>query len=117
MSLKNVLKVALISTFVCGCAGIERDCSSFNAENFSADWIVVQNDNHMEIKRCWRLPSTAITNEDKSDGIYWLDPNSGKHLVHISGWYNRVQVEDGDWEGAAQTLGIDISKCHDGTYG
>jgi hypothetical protein len=45
----------------------------------------------------------------------WLDPH-GSHLVHISGWYNRVQVNNGDWNGAAATLGIDLSRCHDGVY-
>jgi hypothetical protein len=36
--------------------------------------------------------------------------------VHISGWYNRVQVNNGDWNGAAAALGIDLSRCHDGIY-
>jgi hypothetical protein len=112
---KNVTKVLLLAVTLGGCAGFQRSCASFNAENFSADWIVVQNDQTLTTKRCWKLPSTSITNEDKSDGIYWLDPHGG-HLVHISGWYNRVQVQNGDWEGAAQTLGIDLAGCRDGVY-
>jgi hypothetical protein len=80
-----------------------------------ADWIVVQNDYTMTPKRCWKLPNTSISNEDHTDGIYWLDPHS-THLVHISGWYNRVQVTGGDWAGAASALGIDLNSCADGVY-
>lgn len=99
-----------------GCAGFQRGCSSWNAEQFGSDWIVVQNDYTMTPKRCWRLTSTSIKNEEKSDGVYWLDAKSG-HLVHISGWYNRVQVERGAWDSAAKSLGIDLARCGDGIYG
>lgn len=115
MNIKSISKVLLICTIVSGCAGFQRGCSSFQAENFATDWIVVQNDYTMTPRKCWRLPSTSITNEDHSDGIYWLDPHT-KHLVHISGWYNRVQVNSGDWQSAANSLGIDLSRCGDGIY-
>lgn len=98
-----------------GCAGFQRSCSSWQAENFATDWIVVQNDYTMAPKRCWKLPNTSITNESHSDGIYWLDPK-GSHLVHISGWYNRVQVSGQDWSSAARALGIEIDRCGEGIY-
>jgi hypothetical protein len=113
--MKRQFTIFAILLVLGGCAGIQRSCSSWWAESFASDWIVVQNDYNMIPKRCWRLPSTSITNESNSDGIYWLDPHSS-HLVHISGWYNRVQVNNGDWNGAAAALGIDLSRCHDGIY-
>lgn len=50
-----------------------------------------------------------------TDGIFWQSPDG--HLVHISGWYNRVQVQNGDFEGAARQLGIDLASCSEGRYG
>lgn len=93
------------------CAGMQRDCSGCAAENFGADWIVVQHRADGGILRCWRLTGTAITNEEHSDGIWWKSPEG--HLVHISGWYNRVQVSEGDWTSAARQLGLsdDAREC------
>ena len=97
------------------CAGLSRDCSSCNAENFASNWIVVQYKFDGEPINCWKLPNTAITNEGNSDGIYWKDGQSG-HLVHISGWYNRIQVSGGDWDGAAKHLSVDLKYCTNGKY-
>lgn len=33
--------------------------------------------------------------------------------MHISGWYNRVQVSRGDFQGAARELAIDLATCND----
>ncbi len=106
-------RVAAIALVLGGCAGFQKSCASFNAENFATDWIVVQNDYTMAPKNCWRLPETSISIDQV--GIYWLDPHKS-HLVHIDGWYNRVQVNRGDWASAAATLGIDLQKCNDGIY-
>jgi hypothetical protein len=98
-----------------GCAGFQRSCSSGCAEAFGSDWMVVQYRFDGTPISCWRLSNTSIRNEDNSDGIYWLDPG-GRHLVHISGWYNRVQVSGGDFDRAGNLLGIDARKCGDGHY-
>ena len=97
------------------CAGFERGCASCNAESFGSDWIVVQLSMNGQIIRCWRLDDVSITNEHQSDGIYWRESGSG-HLVHISGWYNRVQVSGRNFESAAKTLGVDLTMCTGGTY-
>lgn len=97
-----------------GCAGTQRSCASCNAENFGADWVVVQYKYDGAPVNCWKLPQTSIDNEAHSDGIYWLEPSG--HLVHISGWYNRVQVSHNDFEGAAKSIGIDLSRCAGGQY-
>jgi hypothetical protein len=111
------LKLAHLALLIplAGCAGLQRSCASGCAESFGRDWIVVQYRYDGTPLNCWRLPNTSITNESNSDGIYWLDPHGG-HLVHISGWYNRVQVEGGSWADAGSVLGIDYSKCGDGAY-
>lgn len=106
MKFKRVLPVIFLSLFI-GCTGITRGCS--------ADWIVVQYDMAMTPKACWILRNSSITNESGSDGIYWLDQESG-NLVHISGWYNRVQVTRGRFEKAAQLIGVDLDLIKNGKY-
>lgn len=97
-----------------GCAGWGRGCSSWQAENFGSDWVVAQFDQKGEPFNCWKLTDTSITNEKGSDGIYWKSPDD--HLVHISGWYNRVQVNRSDFAGAAKQVGVDITACKEGKY-
>lgn len=109
--LRTILLAAFLTT---GCAGASRDCSSANAGSFGADWIVVQYQANGTPMNCWKLENTAMDNEPHSDGIYWLDPKG--HLVHISGWYNRVQVERRSWEEAATAIGVDLSRCKNGKY-
>ena len=94
-----------------GCAGIQRGCSSVGASSFGADWVIVQMDDRGVPYRCWTLEDTSVTNEEDSDGIYWLSPNG--HLVHISGHYNRVQVEGGRWDEAYRELGLTANLCRD----
>lgn len=105
----------LVFLMLVGCAGMERDCNSCNAGNFGADWLVVQYQFNGEPINCWKLNNVGISNETGSDGIFWLD-SSTKHLVHISGWYNRVQVDHGDFDGAAKLLGVDLKLCKNGKY-
>lgn len=97
-----------------GCAGWQRDCSSCSASTFGSDWIVLQYGYDGKPINCWELRNTAITNEEHTDGIFWQEPSG--HLVHISGWYNRVQVSNGDWSGAAKSIGVDDALCKDGVY-
>lgn len=108
-------KICLIALLVSGCAGFQRNCSSFNATTFGSDWIVTQNRVDGTPYLCWILRGTSISNEDKSDGIYWLDPQHG-HLVHLAGWYDRVQVSSGNFQSAATLIGVDAAKCNDGKY-
>ena len=107
---KNQFSKALIFTFLLtGCAAVQRDCSSFGAENFGADWVVVQLDLNGQPFRCWALHKTSITNEQGSDGIWWRAP--GGNLVHISGLYNRVQVNNNNWSAAYHEVGITQETC------
>lgn len=98
-----------------GCAGWDRSCSSSCATSFGADWLIVQYRFDGEPINCWQLNNTSVTNEPSSDGIYWKDSSTG-HLVHISGWYNRVQVENGNFETAAAVVGVDVNRCPGGKY-
>lgn len=109
----NWIRTALkfvVAVFIVGCAGMHRSCQSCNAENFGADWVIVKMDMEGRPYRCWRLANTSVTNEGQSDGIYWASPDG--HLVHISGHYNRVQVQSGDWAGALRELGLDEATCN-----
>jgi hypothetical protein len=94
------------------CQGQARGCQAACAEQYGADWVVVQTDWEGYPYRCWTLKNTAIANETNSDGIYWVDPET-KNLVHISGGYNRVQVIDNRWDDAFATLGITREICEE----
>ncbi len=98
-----------------GCASFNRGCSAFNADSFGADWIVVQYRYDGTAFNCWKLKNVSVANEEGSDDIYWKDTSAG-HLVHIGGWYNRNQVSNGDFESAAQLIGVDSAKCGNGKY-
>ncbi len=100
--------------FLTACAGWQRDCNSSVASSFGGDWIVLQYGFDGTPINCWKLKDVGITNERGTDGIYWQDPAG--HLVHISGWYNRVQVSNGDYAGAAKAIGINIDSCTGGKY-
>ena len=103
----------ILSLILSGCAGFSRSCSSDIAEGFGSDWLVVQYNFEMKPSHCWKLDDTSIANEKGSDGIYW-ETTKG-NLVHISGWYNRVQVVNG-WEDAAKDVGVELDKCKGGEY-
>lgn len=84
------------------------------AENVGSDWVVVQYGYNGDPINCWRLEGISISNETGSDGIWWRE-DSG-HLVHISGWYNRVQVDGGRFDEAAQLLGVESDRITNGRY-
>lgn len=114
MTSKSILR-ALACVFLLGCAGVSRDCSSCSASMTGSDWVLVQYRFDGTPILCWQLHDVPVTSEDKSDGIYWKDTATG-HLVHLSGWYSRVQVAGGNFASAAATLGIDVARCKGGKY-
>lgn len=97
----------LIALF--GCAGVQKSCAAGCASSFGADWIVVQYNNNGDVMKHWCLKNTSVDNEGHSDGIWWQDTQG--HLVHLSGWYNRVQVSNGEFGSAAQSLGLPVDIC------
>lgn len=111
--MKKILVALGCFLFCVGCAQFTRSCASFRAETFGSDFLVVQFDMVGRPFNCWKV-TRGVENETASDGIFWQD-NMG-HLVHISGWYNRVQVAGGDWAGAARLVGIDVARCGGGRY-
>ena len=113
---KNFKVIRLFALlFLVSCAGFNRSCSACMAESYGSDWVVVQYNYNGSPLACWKLLDASVSNEEHSDGIYWVDSKT-RHLVHISGWYNRVQVEGGDFEGAANLLGVELRKCQNGKY-
>lgn len=118
----NRIRIALLCMLLASCAGFQRGCSSCTAQNFGSDWIIVQFGTDGKPFNCWRLEGVSVANEEHSDGIYWQ--SSDGHLVHISGFYNRVQVSgtflsdrEERFQAAARKVGVDLSKCKDGAYG
>ena len=107
--------LAALLLLTAGCEGVVRDCSSWWASDIvGSDWIVVQFDMRGDPINCWRLEGSGISSESNSDGIYWLTERG--HLVHVSGWYNYVQVQGDGWRSAADALGVDLPKCEGGRY-
>lgn len=92
-----------------GCAGLARDCSAGCASSLGSDWIIAQYNYSGEQIHCWKLNDRSVGNEPSSDGIFWTDNNG--HLVHIGGWYTRVQVVNGNYESAASNNNIDLKGC------
>lgn len=95
--------------FVASCAGTQRSCASSCAQDYGADWVVVQMDNGGRSYRCWQLSDVSIANEHESDGIYWMSPDG--HLVHVSGHYNRVQIDGGRWDEGLAEVGLTRASC------
>lgn len=114
--MKRILSLTLLALLLVGCAGFNRGCSAWNAQNFGSDWLVVQYKMDGQPMNCWVLKGESVSNEHSSDGIYWKDTTTG-HLVHISGWYNRVQLDGSTGLAeAAKLVGVDASKCGNGVY-
>ncbi len=109
---RRIVPFALLIT-LSGCAGFYRSCAACRAEQFGASFVVVQFDYRGDVFNCWKV-YTGIENEPGSDGIWWQAKDG--HLVHVSGWYNRVQVYNDDWRAASGLLGVEIDRCTGGRY-
>lgn len=101
----------ILALLLCGCASLDRGCTSCVAKEFGSDWIVVQL-SAMDGKpiRCWKLHNASLSSESQSDGIYWKDTANG-NMVHIAGFYNYAQVRNGQWEAAFRQLGLTEAFC------
>ncbi len=108
LTLTPILLVAIALLFA-GCDGCERGCSAEMAQNYGADWIIVQYDYTDAPFRCWRLEDVSVANENGSDGIYWLA--DGGNLVHLSGMYTRIQVEGDNWAHGFREIGLTPEGC------
>lgn len=104
-------RFAFAAVLLLGCASTERECAQCGTEIHGADWLIVQLKADGEIRNCWQLHDLAVTNEPHSDGVWWV---AGGEQVHISGWYNYVQVAN--WNTAAATLGVNLAQCTGGRY-
>ncbi len=101
--------------FLLGCASTQRDCSASVNETFGGDWVIAQYGFDGKPINCWNLRNVAITTEEHSEGIYWQDSSTG-NLIHLSGWYSRVQVSKNNHEAAAKSLGVELQYCTNGKY-
>ena len=104
----------MLVVFTAGCAGLQKDCAQVGAGTFGSDWIVVQYAMDGHPFHCWKLRDTVVENSEGGN-VDWQDRTNG-HLVHLTGWENRVQVVGGDFAGAATIVGVDDAKCDNGTY-
>jgi hypothetical protein len=103
-----------VFALVAGCAGFNKSCSQFSAASFGSDWIVVQYTQDGKPFHCWKLTGASVESS-QGGNVDWQDPKNG-HLMHITGWENRVQVQHKDWPGAGKLLNIDVNQCDNGVY-
>ncbi len=108
------LSVLLLVVLTAGCAGMQKDCAKTSADSFGADWIVVQYAQDGRPFHCWKLRQTVVSSSEGGN-VDWQDRTNG-HLVHLTGWENRVQVVNGDFDGAAQIVGVTAADCGNGVY-
>lgn len=104
----------LLALVMTGCAGFNKGCSKWAANEFGSDWIVVQYTMDGKPFHCWKLQGASVTGTE-GGSVDWQDRRNS-HLVHITGWENRVQVVGGDFESAGNLVGIDSAKCNNGVY-
>lgn len=113
---ETLRRVVLIGFLVMSsaCAAMQKSCSQAGASTFGSDWIVVQFDQSGHPFNCWKLRG-AVVESSGGGNVDWKDTATG-HLVHITGWENRVQVSNGDFASAARLLAVDDALCADGHY-
>lgn len=112
--MKNLLKFVPILFLVACTSNQQAGCSRSIATEFGADWVIAQYDMNGKPFNCWKLTDVSVNDEAHSDGVWWQSFDG--HLVHISGWYNRVQVSNGDYAKAATSVGVNIKYCVGGEY-
>lgn len=112
--MKRVLWIVVACVLTAGCAGMQKSCAQFSNSTSGSDWIVVQYAGDGRAFHCWKL-RWAVVESTQGGNVDWQDRQSG-HLVHLTGWENRVQVGGGDFAGAAKLLGVDAGQCDSGTY-
>ena len=107
-------RVALVALLTTGCASTYKGCAQFGASAFGSDWIVVQYAQDGTPFHCWKLRGASVTGTE-GGSVDWQDTSNG-HLVHLTGWENRVQVVRGDFQTAAKLVGVDADRCGSGVY-
>lgn len=100
---------------ITGCAGWNKTCSQVGASNFGSNWIVAQYDMSGRPFHCWKLQNVSLKS-GQGGNVDWQETSGSNHLVYITGWENRVQVNRGDWTGAGRIIGVDADKCGNGVY-
>lgn len=84
----------IVLFFLIGPATCSRHISSWKANSYGSDWLVIQYAQDGSIINNWELKGKSIGNEHGSDGIFFTD-NFG-NVVHLSGHYLYIQVTDFD---------------------
>lgn len=115
---KRGVRAVLIALFalstMTGCKQFAKDVAQKRAGMFGGDWIVVQYAMDGRPFHCWKLSGVSLSGTE-GGSVDWKDSGNG-HLVHLTGWENRVQVVGGDFDGAAEIVGVNASICKNGVY-
>ncbi len=112
--MKKRITIFSLLVLTTGCAGFQKSCYQTVANSFGSDWIVVQYASDGRPFHCWKLRGASVSGSEGGQ-VDWKDTTNG-HLVHLTGWENRVQVVNGDFDGAGRLLGVDSRRCNNGVY-
>ena len=90
----TILVIAAITFTIIGPQGCNRRMSSWKAQAYGSNWIVLQFAATGQTIQHWVLINKSIGNELNSDGIYFTDKDG--NVIHLSGHYLYVEVKDKD---------------------
>jgi hypothetical protein len=88
-----VIGITILILFFIGPSRLGRYWESYKADAYGSDWLVVKEDMNGNTVRYWELKDKSVGSEEGSDGIYFIDGNGD--VVHLSGFYTYVQVNNG----------------------
>lgn len=89
-----VICIVLVVTPIILLAGpekLKRNFSSFVAEGYGSDWLVIQYSQNGDVINYWELKNCSIGNNSRSDGINFIYDGN---VVNISGHYIYIQIKD-----------------------
>lgn len=83
--------IGVIFFLIIGPKGCDRQISSWSADAYGSDWLVIQYSQDGSIINHWELKDKSIGSETNSDGIYFTDNED--NVVHLSGHYVYIQIK------------------------
>jgi len=95
--------VAIAAALTFGCGGNACD---------GPNHLVVQYDGSGVPLNCWKIVEENLWTDDGF--IYW--GHQRRNATYVSPPAVSMPVQNGQWEAAAQALGIDLSRCTNGRY-
>jgi len=96
-----LLLVAILLVVLIGPKGLEKEYHKWRTGAYGSDWLVIEYTDDGYVMDFWELHNCFISNEEESDGIYFVyEENKKSQVVHISGRYKLIEIKNDQWEWA-----------------